>query len=97
VSALSLVVVALLTYASRAVSLVLLPRPSARIEAVLARIPGPIFASLAAAMLITDARSFVAGPTLWAAAGALLASPSRSLLACLIGGAAGYAVGVLLG
>ena len=95
-SAFSLVLVALLTYASRAVSLVLLPRPSARIEAVLARIPGPIFASLAAAMLLTDAHAFVAGPTLWAAAGALAASPSRSLLACLIGGAAGYVVGVSL-
>ena len=96
-SAFSLVLVAVLTYASRAVSLVLLPRPSASIEAVLARIPGPIFASLAAAMLLTDARSFVTGPTLWAALGALLASPARSLLACLIGGAAGYVVGVLLG
>ena len=95
-SAVSLVLVALLTYASRAVSLVLLPRPSARIEAVLARIPGPIFASLAAAMLLTDARSFVAGPTLWAAAGALVASPSRSLLVCLIGGAVGYVIGVFL-
>ena len=95
-SALSLVLVALLTYASRAVSLVLLPRPNPRIEAVLARIPGPIFASLAAAMLLTDVRSFVTAPTLWAAGGALLASPARSLLGCLLGGAIGYAIGVLL-
>jgi len=95
--ALLVAVIAAITYGSRAVSLVLLPRPDARFEAVLARIPGPIFAGLAAAMLLTDERSFVAGPTLWAALGALVASPSRSLLVCLIGGAAAYALAVWLG
>jgi hypothetical protein len=39
----------------------------------------------------------VGGPTLAAAAGALLLTPRRSLLLCLIGGATGYAAGVLLG
>ena len=95
-SGLMLALVALITYGSRAVSLVLLPRPSVRLEAMLGRIPAPIFASLAAAMLLTDDRSLVGGPILWAALGALLASPARSLLLCLIGGAAGYALGVLL-
>jgi hypothetical protein len=75
---------------------VLLPRPSARLEAVLGRIPAPIFASLATATLLSDGGSLVGGPTLGAAAGALLVSPARSLLLCLIGGAAGYAVSALL-
>ena len=95
-SGLMLALVALITYGSRAVSLVLLPRPSVRLEAMLGRIPAPIFASLAAAMLLTDDRSLVGGSILWATLGALLASPARSLLLCLIGGAAGYALGVLL-
>jgi hypothetical protein len=95
-SALTLVAIALMTYGSRAVSLVLLPRPSMRVEAVLARIPAPIFASLAMATLLTDDRVLTTDPILWAALGALIMSPARSLLLCLIGGAAGYALGTLL-
>jgi hypothetical protein len=38
----------------------------------------------------------VSGPPLAAAAGALLLTPARSLLLCLIGGAVGYAAGALL-
>jgi branched-subunit amino acid transport protein len=94
-SLLTLVAIALLTYGSRALSLIVLPRPSARLEAVLARIPAPIFAGLAMATLLTDDRRLVDGPIVWAAAGSLLASPSRSLLPCLAGGAAGYTLGVL--
>jgi hypothetical protein len=90
-----IVVLALITYASRAAAVVLLPRPSARFETVLSRIPAPLFVSLATATLLGDGGS--GGPTLWAAAGALVASPARSLLACLIAGAAGYALGAWLG
>lgn len=96
-SPLVLVAVALITYVSRAAAVVLLPRPSPRFEAILARIPAPIFASLATATLLGDESAPAALPTLTAAAGALLVSPARSLLLCLIGGAAGYAAGVLLG
>jgi cobalamin biosynthesis protein CobD/CbiB len=88
-------VLALITYASRAAAVVLLPRPSARFETVLSRIPAPLFVSLATATLLGDGGA--GGPTLWAAAGALVASPARSLLACLIAGAAGYALGAWLG
>jgi hypothetical protein len=95
-SPLMLVAIALITYTSRAAALVFLPRPPARFAAVLGRIPAPIFASLAMATLLTDDRAFVGGPILWAALGALVASPARSLLACLIGGSAGYALGALL-
>jgi hypothetical protein len=97
VSPLVLIAIALITYGSRAAAVVLLPRPGRAFEAVLARMPAPIFASLATATLLGDGGSLVAGPTLWAAAGALAASPARSLLFCLLGGAAGYALGALLG
>lgn len=96
-SPLVLITLALITYVSRAVPLVLLPRPSPRFETILSRIPAPIFASLATATLLGNGGGPVDGPTLAAAAGALLTSPARSLLVCLIGGAAGYTVGVLLG
>jgi branched-subunit amino acid transport protein len=96
VSPLVLGALALITYISRAVPLVLLPRPGPRLETVLSRIPAPIFASLATATLLGDGGAPVSGPTLAAAAGALLLSPARSLLPCLIGGAVGYAAAALL-
>ena len=57
----------------------------------------PMFAGLATATLRTGEGSFIGSPILWAALGALLVSPTRSLLFCLIGGAACYALGALLG
>lgn len=92
-----LVAIALITYASRAAAVVLLPRPGPRFETILSRIPAAIFASLATATLLGDGGTLAGTPTLAAAGGALLASPARSLLLCLIGGAAGYGAGVLLG
>jgi hypothetical protein len=88
--------IAFMTYASRAVAVVLMPRPTARVRAVLDRIPAPLFASLAALSLF-DGGAPARTTTLFAAAGALLASPTRSLLAVLGAGLAGYAIGVLLG
>jgi hypothetical protein len=96
VSPLLLVAIALITYGTRAAALVFMPRPSARIEAMLGRMRAPIFAGLATATLLTGDGSVIGGPILWAAVGALLASPARSLLFCLLGGAAGYALGALL-
>jgi hypothetical protein len=96
VSSLVLVVVALITYASRMATLVFLPRPSGRFEVVLGRMPAPIFASLAMLTLVTDDRSLADGPILSAALGAAIMSPKRSLPLCLIGGVAGYALGTLL-
>jgi branched-subunit amino acid transport protein len=94
VSALTLVLIALITYASRAIAVVLLPRPSARFETILARIPAAIFASLATATLLGEGGALPGPPVLGAAAGALLASPARALLPVLIGGAVGYAAGL---
>ena len=96
-SALVLVAIALITYVSRAAAVVLLPRPGPRLETILSRIPAAIFASLATATLLADGGAPGSGPTLAAAAGALLLSPGRSLLLCLIGGAAGYAAAAWLG
>jgi branched-subunit amino acid transport protein len=76
---------------------VLLPRPGPRVETILSRIPAAIFASLATATLLGDGGAPVSGPPLAAAAGALLLSPARSLLLCLIGGAVGYATAAWLG
>jgi branched-subunit amino acid transport protein len=96
VSSVVLVVVAVITYASRVATLVFLPRPSGRFEAMLGRMPAPIFTSLAILTLVTDERSLAGGPILGAALGAAIMTPKRSLPLCLIGGFAGYAVGTLL-
>ena len=74
----------------------LLPRPRGRFEAVLGRMPAPIFASLATLSLVTGERSLAGVPVLCAALGALACSPKRSLPLCLTGGVAGYALGMLL-
>jgi hypothetical protein len=95
-SPLLLVAIVLVTYASRAAALVVLPRPRGRVEAVLARMPAPIFASLATLTLVTGDGGWASAPILCAALGALVLSPRRSLALCLIGGIAGYALGTLL-
>lgn len=95
-SPLLLLALALLTYGSRAAALAFLPRPDGRLEVVLARMPAPIFASLATLTLITEDGGLTGGPILVAALGALLVSPKRSLAVCLIGGIAGFALGELI-
>jgi branched-subunit amino acid transport protein len=90
-----IVMIALLTYGSRAFALAFMPDPSPRVKTVLDRIPAPLFASLAAISLIEDGE--LASPeTLCAALGALVATPTRSLLWVLVAGLAGYVVGDLL-
>jgi branched-subunit amino acid transport protein len=91
-----LATIALVTYASRAAALAFLPRPAGRFEAVLSRMPAPIFASLATLTLVTQEQTLAGGSLLTAAAGALLVSPKRSFLLCLVGGIAGYAIGELI-
>lgn len=87
--------IAVLTYASRAVALVLMPHPAPRVKVVLDRIPAPLFASLAAISLVPDGAP-ADGEVLAAGLGALLATPTRSLLWVLVGGLVGYAVGALV-
>jgi uncharacterized membrane protein len=71
--------IALLTYSSRALALVLTPDPPPRARAVLDRIPAPLFASLAAISLVEDGE-LAAPETFCAALGALLVTSTRSLL-----------------
>lgn len=91
-----IVALALITYGSRSLALIVLPRPSARIEAVLARMPPPIFAGLATLTLIGEGGRIAPLPVLAAALGALVMTPRRSLALCLVGGLAGYLLGELV-
>ena len=91
------VALAAITYGSRLSAMVLLPRPSAAVEAVLSRVPAAIFASLATLSLVTPERQLVDVPILIATAAAVLAAPRRSFALCLAAGLAGYAVATLLG
>jgi hypothetical protein len=92
----TVLLLAALTYGSRAAAMVFLPRPRGRLERLLERIPGPLFAGLAALSLVTEEGGIASLPVLAAAAGALLLSPRRSLAACLIGGTAAYLIAALI-
>jgi hypothetical protein len=96
VSLLLLLAIGAITYGSRAISVVLLPRPRGRAEHILARMPAPIFASLATLSLIDGDRTLAPVPVLLAGLGALITTPRRSLALGLIGGLLGYALGRVL-
>ena len=91
-----LILIGLVTYASRAAALVFLPRPDPRVEEILARMPAPIFASLAVLTLIDADGGPAGGPVLLAALGGLVMTPRRSLPICLAGGFVGYILGQVL-
>ena len=91
-----LLVLAAITYASRALALVFMPTPPPSIERFLDRIPAPLFAGLAALSLIDEAGRIADTEVLTAAVGALAATRTKSLLWVLVGGLAGYALGALL-
>ena len=93
-SILLIAVVALLTYGSRAFALVLMPDPAPRVKEVLDRVPAPLFASLATISLV-DEGALGSPETFCAAAGALIATPTRSLLWVLVAGLTGYGIGAL--
>jgi branched-subunit amino acid transport protein len=88
-------VIALLTYGSRALALVLMPDPPERVKAVLDRIPAPLFGALAMTSLIGDG-TLAEPATLSAAVLGLLAAPTRSLLWVLIAGLVGYGLGAIV-
>jgi branched-subunit amino acid transport protein len=87
-----LLVLAALTYASRAAGLALLPAPPKRLERLLARIPAPLFAGFVALSLVEPDRGAASVPVLGATAGALCVAPTRSFPIVLAGGIAGYAI-----
>ena len=94
-SPLLIATIALLTYGSRALALVFMPHPPERVRVVLDRIPAPLFAALAVTSLIED-RDLAGAETLCATLGALVVTPTRSLLWVLVGGFGGYALGALI-
>jgi branched-subunit amino acid transport protein len=96
VTALLLAAIAAITYGSRLAAMAILPRPTGRLEEVLARVPPAIFASIATLSLVTEQPGLVEGPILLAALGALLAAPRRSFALCLVAGVAGYLLGQLV-
>lgn len=87
-----LVALALMTYASRAAALVLLPSLPARVRTVPDRMPALLFAGLAMHSDMLPGTGLVEAPILAAAAGAALVSPLRSLPICLVAGVAGYLI-----
>jgi branched-subunit amino acid transport protein len=87
--------IALLTYGSRALALVLMPAPPERVQAVLNRIPAPLFAALAMTSLIEDG-TLAEPATLCAAVFGLVAAPTRSLLWVLAAGLVGYGLGTIV-
>ncbi len=87
--------IAVLTYGSRALALVAMPDPPPALRRILDRIPTPLFGALAAVSLI-DEGDLVDAPTLVATAGALLLTPTRSLLWVLVGGLGAYALATLV-
>lgn len=89
-------VLAVLTYGSRALPLVALPPLPARMRHVLDRVPPALFAGLAAHALVLPDAVAAPGEVVAAAAGALLAAPLRSLPICLAAGLAAYAGWVLI-
>ncbi len=91
-----LLIIALITYASRAGALVLLPAPSARVRGVIDRIPPALFAGLAAHSLVEPGVGLADPATLAAAGGALAVAPLRSLPVCLVAGVAAYVAWTLV-
>lgn len=91
-----LLVLAGLTFGSRAVALAILPELPERAMVIIDRMPPALFAGLAAAALFDASGDLLGWPLVAAAAGALLSAPLRSLAACLAGGAVGYVVAALL-
>lgn len=84
--------VAGLTYLSRAAALVLLPPAEGRILEFVNRLPAPLFAGLAMFSLVGDATAIPDYSTLAAAAGALIATPRRSLGLTLAAGLTAFAI-----
>jgi hypothetical protein len=82
--------VAALTYGARAAALLLPELTSDRAQAIVARIPAPLFAGLAIATLLGGADGAPAVPMLVAAGAATLVAPRRSLGLTLVAGVIGY-------
>lgn len=87
-----IVLVAVITYMSRAGAVVLVPAARGRLLEFVSRIPAPLFAGLAVFALIGEEIE-VPEPAVMAAAGAaLLVTPRRSLGLALAAGIVGFLI-----
>ncbi len=87
-----ILVVAAMTYLSRAAAVVFLPAAKGDVLAFVTRIPAPLFAALAVFALVGDGESLPEPSMLVAVAAALLVSPKRSLGLTLAAGIVGYSI-----
>lgn len=83
---------AAITYGSRALALAFLPPLPPRLARVLDRMPAPLFAGLAAQALVGAGGQVAAPDVLAAAGGAIVMSPLRSVPACLAAGLVAWVV-----
>ena len=90
-----LVLLAVITVASRVLPMTLLPVPTGRAAAVLAALPAPLFAALFALSLVGEGTPD--GRVLAASAGALVGGLRRSLALVLLCGLLGYGLAVQSG
>lgn len=82
---------AVLTYLSRAASLVLFPEPPPRFEQIISRVPAPLFAGFAASSMLSSSREVASAETLTAVLlAAAAATRAKSLLVILAAGLGGY-------
>jgi branched-subunit amino acid transport protein len=89
--------VAAITYGSRALGLAGLPDLPPRVNAVLDRMPAALFAGLAMQAVVLPGPMLAGSGVLAAVMGALLVAPRRSLPVCLLAGTIGYAFAVVIG
>lgn len=87
---------AVLTYASRAAAVVLLPMPRGRVLAFVSRLPAPLFAGLAVFALVGQPAAWPDAPTAAAAIAAIAVCPLRSIPLSLAAGLAAFSVAALL-
>lgn len=84
------------TVGSRIIAGTFLPPPRGAAADIVARLPAPLFAALAALSAVGAGRDGAPVPVVVAAAFALLSTPRRSLLATLCAGLGGFAAATAL-
>jgi hypothetical protein len=92
-----IIVLGAIVYASRAIGLAFMPDSAGRLQAILERLPGPLFAALAVVALVNDAGAIRSTTSVVAALFALAVTPTRSLPLIFAAGITGYLAGTLLG
>jgi branched-subunit amino acid transport protein len=85
-----ILILAAITYGSRAAALAFLPRLPNRVRLVIDRMPPALFAGLAVHSLVAPGGGLTDAATLAGAVAAVAVAPFRSLLICLIAGVAAY-------